>query len=203
MDNSVNQADDMLRRVSPEGRDRARREREERGRRATNLILMCLLWGILLAAFGFAASVVGLRIPGVLPLLLVLFAAGCGVILYRGRLRPVAAGSLAQLPLAALPGRAGEWLEGQRAALPAPAQTLADALSRKLASLGPQLASIEAHFASSLAQSFLISFSVSAVCRSDRRQLMTPKLALSPGLGSSMPRSRASPTISPAAPLTL
>lgn len=50
---------------------------------------------------------------------------------------------LAETPLKALPFQTEQWLEGQRRALPAPAQTLIDSIGVKLETLGPQLATLD------------------------------------------------------------
>lgn len=50
---------------------------------------------------------------------------------------------LAQVPLKALPARTEQWLETQRPALPAPAQTLLDGIGVRLETLSPQLATLD------------------------------------------------------------
>jgi hypothetical protein len=50
--------------------------------------------------------------------------------------------TLVQVPLKALPLRTEQWLETQRPALPAPAQTLLDGIGVRLETLGPQLATL-------------------------------------------------------------
>lgn len=50
---------------------------------------------------------------------------------------------LAQVPLKALPARTEQWLETQRPALPAPAQTLLDGIGVRLETLSPQLAALD------------------------------------------------------------
>lgn len=56
---------------------------------------------------------------------------------------PVAPEKLAEVPLKALPARTEQWLETQRAALPAPAQSLLDGIGVRLDTLAPQLASLD------------------------------------------------------------
>jgi hypothetical protein len=56
---------------------------------------------------------------------------------------PVAPERLAQVPLKALPAKTEQWLETQRAALPAPAQTLLDGIGTRLDMLSPQLATLD------------------------------------------------------------
>lgn len=50
---------------------------------------------------------------------------------------------LAEVPLKALPLSTEQWLETQRPALPAPAQTLVDDIGVRLETLGPQLATLD------------------------------------------------------------
>lgn len=50
---------------------------------------------------------------------------------------------LVQVPLKALPTRTEQWLETQRPALPAPAQTLLDGIGVRLETLTPQLATLD------------------------------------------------------------
>ncbi|UUL81753.1 hypothetical protein [Sphingomonas qomolangmaensis] len=50
---------------------------------------------------------------------------------------------LAETPLKALPLQTEQWLETQRRALPAPAQTLVDSIGVKLETLSPQLATLD------------------------------------------------------------
>ncbi len=54
----------------------------------------------------------------------------------------VRAEQLPAVPLKALPSRTGQWLEAQRPALPAPAQTLVDGIGVRLDLLSPQLAGL-------------------------------------------------------------
>jgi hypothetical protein len=56
---------------------------------------------------------------------------------------PVAPERLAQVPLKALPAKTEQWLETQRPALPAPAQTLLDGIGTRLDMLSPQLATLD------------------------------------------------------------
>ena len=51
--------------------------------------------------------------------------------------------TLVQVPLKALPLKTEQWLETQRPALPAPAQTLLDGIGVRLETLGPQLATLD------------------------------------------------------------
>lgn len=56
---------------------------------------------------------------------------------------PVSAEKLVEVPLKALPLKTEQWLETQRPALPAPAQTLVDGIGVRLDTLAPQLATLD------------------------------------------------------------
>ncbi|MFA6117001.1 MAG: hypothetical protein WC729_23585 [Sphingomonas sp.] len=56
---------------------------------------------------------------------------------------PVVAEKLVEVPLKALPRKTEQWLETQRPALPAPAQTLVDGIGVQLETLAPQLAALD------------------------------------------------------------
>jgi hypothetical protein len=91
------------------------------------------------------ALVVGWFVPlgvgGAMLVMGLLIAATLGLAIF-----PVAAApspeKLAETPLKALPLQTEQWLEGQRRALPAPAQTLIDSIGVKLETLAPQLATL-------------------------------------------------------------
>ncbi|MDB5706128.1 MAG: hypothetical protein JWN66_3244, partial [Sphingomonas bacterium] len=56
---------------------------------------------------------------------------------------PVTPEKLVEVPLKALPLKTEQWLETQRPALPAPAQTLLDGIGVRLETLAPQLAALD------------------------------------------------------------
>jgi hypothetical protein len=56
---------------------------------------------------------------------------------------PVSPEKLVEVPLKALPLKTEQWLETQRPALPAPAQTLLDGIGVRLETLAPQLAALD------------------------------------------------------------
>lgn len=56
---------------------------------------------------------------------------------------PVTPEKLVEVPLKALPLKTEQWLEAQRPALPAPAQTLVDGIGVRLETLAPQLATLD------------------------------------------------------------
>lgn len=127
----------MARRVSPEGRERARRERERRAaitRRRWGAILPALLV-VLVAALFFGP----LSLVVTLPLLLLTIIASAVLT----RERPATPGRLATADLPQLPAHTATWLEAQRPALPAPAVRLVDDISARLEGLAPQLARLD------------------------------------------------------------
>ncbi|HEX3422001.1 MAG TPA: hypothetical protein VHS33_01170 [Sphingomicrobium sp.] len=144
MEPAFNQAEDMLRRVSPEGRAIAHRERIERQRRTTRRLALCAVLGLFawLVLFGIAelGFHVGQTAIAAATLAVVV---GCAVIFLGLRPRKVSVASLPSLPLADVPAKVAEWLELQRRLLPAPAHPLVDSLYHRLSALGPQLESVE------------------------------------------------------------
>lgn len=143
MEPEFNHAEDMLRRVSPEGRAIAHRERMERQRRTTRQIGACLVLGFILWLATFILAQMGIAGPAVGWGALLLFAIGCAAIFVQMRSRKVTLAQLPAVPLPAVAPRVGEWLQEQRRMLPPPAQPLVDDLSRHLSALGPQLATVE------------------------------------------------------------
>lgn len=142
-DAGLSQAEEMLRRVSPEGRAQARRERQARARRRNRMlarIAVALLVAILILNLLVAA---GLPMPVGLALVAAALAGG-GALLARRQARAgqrdPAGEALATADLRRLPAQATSWLGDQRRALPAPAVPLADSLARRLDELAPQLA---------------------------------------------------------------
>jgi hypothetical protein len=134
----LSQAEEMLRRVSPEGRAQARRERlaqtERRNKLLARLALVALASLATLIIVGqFASFTVAVAAAGAV---LVISAT---VILLRSKPKRQSRGVIAKANLAELPGEVGAWLAGQRRALPAAAVRLTDALDRRLDELGPQL----------------------------------------------------------------
>jgi hypothetical protein len=138
------QAAAMLDRVSPEGRERARRERERQQRATSRLIGRCVMAGLLIV---LAVGLLSLWLPiGAAEIIgaVVLFALACAGLGYTARERPADARQLESAELARLSGLTGRWLESQRALLPAPAVQLADAIGVRLEAMTPQLAQLPA-----------------------------------------------------------
>jgi len=141
-DTGLTHAEDMLRRISPEGRAQARRERAARARRRNRLLAQLALAALV------ALLVLGLLWQLVNPALSVIAAAAVMLALTTAivsRTRPRAPGreALVGADLASLPAEATVWLAAQRRALPAPAVRLTDTLARRLDDLAPQLARLD------------------------------------------------------------
>lgn len=98
------------------------------------------------AAILVAAVVVGWIVPlgmgGVL-LVFALLAVVTAFLSFANLTPAVRAEQLVAVPLKALPARTEQWLETQRPALPAPAQTLLDGIGVRLEALSPQLAMLD------------------------------------------------------------
>ena len=142
----LNTAEELLRRVSPEGRARARRLRERRKRAFTRMVQKIVLaaiavmavtgaFGLLVAPVSDAGELVAFAIFCLISL----------VIIQTSRERQPTPERIAATDLPLLPQRTEEWLETQRRALPPPAARLLDGIGGKLESLAPQLEGLEPH----------------------------------------------------------
>jgi hypothetical protein len=142
----VSQAEEMIRRVSPEGRLRAQRERVRRQRATTRLVGKCVLAAIAIVlaavAAGFAIGPIG---SAGFAVALVAWLVVCVAIVMMSRERPPTTGALAGAELHLLPERTGAWIEQQRPTLPAPAARLLDGIGARLEAMRPQLARLDAH----------------------------------------------------------
>jgi hypothetical protein len=144
MEPQFNQAEDMLRRVSPEGRAIAYRERAERQRRTTRQLALIVLLAAIVSLGLFGIAELGIAIgTGAIAVAAVVFLVGCVAVALGLRPRAMHAAALPRVPLTALPPQAAQWLEESRKALPPPALPLVDSLSRRLSMLGPQLQKVE------------------------------------------------------------
>lgn len=137
-------AEALLHRVSAEGRRSASRARQRRaqarvriakrmGLATLAIFAAAILWGLVIGpigVMGFAAALLAMIVAWV-------------VIASLGRPSTETAETLVQSDVAQLPARTEAWLQGQRAALPAPAQRLADGIGLKLEALAPQLAALD------------------------------------------------------------
>jgi hypothetical protein len=138
------QAEAMLKRVSPEGRARALKERRRRQQAQMRIIVRCLLATVLIAV---ALALVNALLMPVTPLVIAaavaLLAASWAGIGYASRPRTPDAATLSGAGLAALPGATAAWLDAQRPALPPPAVDLVDRISARLEAMTPQLATLD------------------------------------------------------------
>src|ERR1700761_7405373 len=138
------QAEAMLRRVSPEGRERAAREQAKRQRATMRLVGRCLL---ALVVIVLVTAAIGAWVAPVTPIgmiaALVAFVLACAGIAYASREASPSVAGVAGASLAALPERTAGWLEQQRAALPAPAARLLDGIEVRLEAMAPQLRDLD------------------------------------------------------------
>jgi hypothetical protein len=136
-------AEALLQRVSPEGRRLAQRERQRRNRQLMKAFGRALALSV---AIILAATAIGWVIPigqiGFLVALIAILAAW--VVVFAMSHEPEeTVRSLASSDITMLPQKTEAWLQRQRAALPAPAQRLADGIGLKLEQLAPQVASLD------------------------------------------------------------
>ena len=140
----IEQAEALLRRMSPEARRLATRARQRRWRAFVRRLGRTAL---AMLAISFAAGMFGLLVAplGIEGLLLtfVAMALTAGLILFWPAAAEPTPEMLVKTDLAALPLRTEEWLERQRPALPAPAARLVDGIGLKLEALAPQLQTLD------------------------------------------------------------
>jgi hypothetical protein len=136
------QADAMIRRVSPEGRALAQRERERKRRAMLRLAGYCSLAGVVIAAITAAIATAVFPV-GVLGWLVAVaaFLIACVAIALSSRAGPVV---LAASPLDTLPVDTQHWLEQQRTLLPRAALPTLDSISLRLHDMAPRLATLDA-----------------------------------------------------------
>lgn len=138
-----NHAEELLRRVSPEGRARARRIAERRRKRARRMAGRFLAACVAILAVAFA---IGIFVPigqgGVMAAALAMLLAGVAIVYTSAEPEPTPE-VLGQTDLPLLPQRTEAWLETQRPALPAPAVRLLDGIGTKLDALGLQLQGLD------------------------------------------------------------
>jgi len=136
-------AEALLQRVSPEGRRLAQRERQRRNRQLMRAFGRALVASL---AIIIAATAIGWVIPiGQIGFLVALIAVlATWVVVFAMSHEPAeTVQSLASSDITMLPQKTEAWLQRQRAALPAPAQRLADGIGLKLEQLAPQVASLD------------------------------------------------------------
>ncbi len=135
-------AEELLRRMSPEGREQARRERAARARRQRRLLLWLtlataaslLVWALLVAVVSPGAA---LAIAAALLLL------ACVVLFLRADPRTPGREALVQATLPDLAGEAQVWLAAQDRGLPPPARQLAGDIRQRLDDLAPHVVRID------------------------------------------------------------
>lgn len=96
------------------------------------VVLIAIIWGLISP----------LGVGGVIVAFLAMLAAMC-VGVWLSAEKPVVREDLNRVDLKALPDRTGRWLDGQRRALPAPAQKLADSIGVRLDQIAPQVAALD------------------------------------------------------------
>ena len=96
------------------------------------LLILSIFWGL----------VMPLGVGGILIIAIAAALVVVGAALF-SREADVTAQTIAQASLPDLAERTDRWLDQQRRALPAPAQTLADSIGERLAAIGPQIAALD------------------------------------------------------------
>jgi hypothetical protein len=143
-DVGLSRAEELLRRLSPEGREQARREKEARARRRKRLILRL---GMALVATLVAAALLAAVVP-----LSAAFAAAAALmvlltlLVYLSSSRPLPGREA--LTGAGLPDLAEEaiaWVAAQRRGLPPEALRLTNSVCGRLEALSPQLGRLDSH----------------------------------------------------------
>jgi len=143
-DRILAQADALLRRVSPQARELARRQRQRqqqafvrRLRRgaliAFSAIIGMTATGLFIGSFGFAWMMLTVLVTFFVML----------TVLITGRDPAVTQEQLMESELPALPSNTEQWLANQRLALPAPANRKLDQIAVRLEELRPQLANLD------------------------------------------------------------
>jgi hypothetical protein len=139
----VAHAEDLLRRLSPQGRERARRARARRRKAAARMFrrVVAATSAIFLAMLAYGLFIGPVGFEGIMAAVLAVILSTVAIIAF-SRAPEATPEALVQTDLAQLPGRTEEWLERQRPALPAPAARLLDGLGVRLEALAPQLATL-------------------------------------------------------------
>jgi len=140
----LSRAEELMRRVSPEGRARARRRHARRMHRLKRMAqrMFFATVAVLVGAIAWGLTIGPIGGTGVLAVALTLFLAWTAIILFSAE--PAArAEELPQVELKALPARTEAWLETQRPALPAPANRLIDQIGVRLEGLAPCLTGLD------------------------------------------------------------
>lgn len=143
VDDQIARSTEMLDRTRANARGASMRSRRNRqsdiGKRIARIVIVD-------AMIVIGAIVVGFFIPlgmfGALAVMALLIAATV-LLAFAPGVPEVKAETLPSAPLRTLPLQTEAWLDRQRPALPAPAQTLVDAIGVRLDTLGPQLTALD------------------------------------------------------------
>ncbi|MBC7985990.1 MAG: hypothetical protein H7X93_04885 [Sphingomonadaceae bacterium] len=143
-DRIMQQADVLLRRVSPEARKMAMRQRDRRRRAMVSRAkrILAIDAAIIAAAIVLGLVIGGIGIGGFALVLLLLLVVTFGLMIFPYA-PPPSQEALVGTELKALPTRTEDWLASQRAALPPPAARKLDAIATRLEHLGPQLQNLD------------------------------------------------------------
>lgn len=141
-DIGLTHAEDLLRRMSPEGREQARRERQAKARRQKkmfNRLLLAMIASVLAWAVltPILAPSVAFAVASALTLLMTTF------VLLRADPRAPGREAMAQASLPELAEEANVWLAAQRRGLPKPALKIIDTMSHRLEALAPVLGRLD------------------------------------------------------------
>lgn len=143
-DRILAQADELLRRVSPQARELARRQRQRRNealvRRLRRAVIAAIAIVIGMTVVGGIISSIGFSWV-MLTLLITTLVGFAFLIVPQGD--EVTQEKLMESELPALPSNTEKWLEKQRLALPAPANRTLDKIAIRLEELRPQLANLD------------------------------------------------------------
>jgi hypothetical protein len=182
----LDHAEELLRRVSPEGRARARRRRERRKRAFNRLMLRVAAAAIAVTA---ATAAFGLLVAPVSDagelLAAAIFALIALVIVQLSRERRPNPQAIAAADLPLLPQRIEQWLETQRRALPPPAARLLDGIGGKLESLAPQLQDLDPREPAAAAVRKLLCDELPELVKGYQR--VPPHLRAAPGIAGPSP----------------
>ena len=138
------QAEAMIHRVSPEGREQARIAHERRRRRnvRTGVRMGSATAAILLVATLIDSEVASLHTAGVIVTLIAVIMA-CSIVAMLSRDRPVSAEQLGTTSLDALPRHTATWLDRQQPSLPHAAAASIASISLRLGDMAPQLRALD------------------------------------------------------------
>lgn len=143
-DRILAQADELLRRVSPQARELARRQRQRRNealvRRLRRAVIAAIAIVIGMSVVGGIISTIGFSWV-MLTLLITALVGFAFLIAPQGD--EVTQEKLMESELPALPSNTEAWLAKQRLALPAPANRTLDKIATRLEELRPQLANLD------------------------------------------------------------